>query len=149
MKIEHYPNYEIFQDGRVKNIKTERFLTQHIDTTGYYKVTLSKKGKQKTFRIHRLIGKVFLENPNNYKTIDHINRNKLDNRLDNLRWASSTTQRLNQKNRKNKLNEHNISIRKNYKKKYCVQIRRPNINICKLFYTLEEAKAYRNNILSN
>ena len=45
-------------------------------------------GKAYTKRVHRLIAKMFIPNPYNLPNIDHINHNKTDNRLENLRWVS-------------------------------------------------------------
>ena len=43
----------------------------------------------KTFQKHRLIAKHFIDNPNNYQQVDHINHIKTDNRVENLRWVSN------------------------------------------------------------
>jgi|DEB0MinimDraft_10_1074344.scaffolds.fasta_scaffold55625_3 hypothetical protein len=60
--------------------------------TGYRNVTFGNSGvsgtKAKTFSAHRLVAEVWIPNPNNYKCVDHINRDRTDNRVENLRWAS-------------------------------------------------------------
>lgn len=62
----------------------------------YYRITLTdESGHQKKFTIHRLVMTTFVENPNNYSDIDHINRNSLDNRIENLRWC---TRKMNMEN---------------------------------------------------
>jgi hypothetical protein len=53
------------------------------------------------FKIHRLVGIYFIENINNYKEIDHINRNSLDNRVENLRWATRSQNTANRVKFKN------------------------------------------------
>jgi hypothetical protein len=45
--------------------------------------------------IHRLLGLQYLENPDNLREIDHIDRNKLNNNLENLRWVSRQTNNQN------------------------------------------------------
>lgn len=86
--IDGYPNYMISNMGNVKNIKTGKMLKPVDAGYGYYQVSLCKNGKHKSFRINRLVGIAFIPNPENKPCIDHINTNKMDNRVCNLRWVT-------------------------------------------------------------
>ena len=65
----------------------------------YRIVSLYKNGKCKKATVHRLVAEAFLNNPNMYPYIDHINRNGEDNNVNNLRWA---TQKMNMSNNNTK-----------------------------------------------
>lgn len=54
---------------------------------GYHYVGLTKNGKTKHFRVHRLVAEAFIENPNNLPIINHKDENKQNNRVDNLEWC--------------------------------------------------------------
>lgn len=86
------PNYEIYSDGRVKNIKNGKFLKgQKNSINGYWSVNLSniQNGGIKTrFYNHRLVAMAFIENPENKKTVNHIDGNIDNNTIDNLEWAT-------------------------------------------------------------
>ena len=148
--IEGYEEYLISNLGRVKSLKNgkEHIKTLSIDTKGYLIVALYKNSKRKNFSIHRLIGLYFIPNPNNYSVIDHINRNPLDNRIDNLRW---TTQSINMINRSDQVNRDLRNIQKrNDNDKYRVQIIRNNIKLFdKTCDTLQEAVKVRDDYLNN
>jgi len=88
MEIQGYPNYLVYEDGRVYNQKYNRFLKQNVNSHGYYIVPLCKDGKPKNHLIHRLIGLHYIPNPENKPYIDHIDRNRQNNELSNLRWVS-------------------------------------------------------------
>ena len=88
--IENYENlYKIREDGVViryyKNHSKE--LRGNLSSNGYLMVTLSCVGrKPKQVALHRLLAIAFIPNPDLLSTVDHINENKTDNRLENLRW---------------------------------------------------------------
>ena len=84
-----YDNYIIYDNGTVQNKKTKRILKKSLDTSGYYKVNLYKNGKRKTFRIHQLVAKHFIPNPMLKGYIDHIDQNRLNNNVSNLRYVTN------------------------------------------------------------
>lgn len=88
--IEEFPNYAISNKGEVINKKTKRILKSHIDKDGYYKVILSYTKPQKHKFIHRLLANAFVPNPDNLPYVDHIDRDKKNNLLTNLRWVNRT-----------------------------------------------------------
>lgn len=88
-------DYFVRDDGKIfstKNIgrgKYHKELTQHLRYDGYPVVTVgtNKKRVQKT--VHRIIAETFIPNPQNLPEVDHIDNDKTNNRVENLRWISS------------------------------------------------------------
>jgi len=87
--IEGFDNYKINENAEIINKKTNRVMKSRLNHDGYYVVGLVKnKGEQREVRVHRLLAVAFIPNPENKETIDHINRIRTDNRIENLRWAT-------------------------------------------------------------
>ncbi len=86
--IKNFENYSISNFGNVRNDKTGRIMKKS-NKDGYKVIGLTDVyGIYKHKRIHRLIAEAFIPNPDNKPFIDHINNQKDDNRIDNLRWCT-------------------------------------------------------------
>ena len=87
--------YEISEDGVIRNATNGRTLTSALDSDGYKQIGIRKLGDRKKywFKIHRLVAFAFLELPDNYASlqIDHIDRDKTNNKVENLRHATQKT----------------------------------------------------------
>lgn len=81
-------NYEASINGEIRNKKTGRIIKQRICTDGYLIVDIQINKKNKTFKTHRLIAETFLERDSERNEVDHINRVKTDNTVENLRWVT-------------------------------------------------------------
>lgn len=92
--IQDFPNYEINKEGVVRRCSDKYELVYEL-RKGYKSVHLHKEGQSKHLLLHRLLAQAFLPNPEHLPTVDHLNRNKLDNSLENLKWESRTGQNLN------------------------------------------------------
>ncbi|OPZ22220.1 MAG: NUMOD4 motif protein [bacterium ADurb.BinA186] len=96
--VEGYPGYSVSNLGRVFSPKREDSMGRPIRGSGhmlkysivrgYFYIGLSKDGKSKMHRVHRLVASAFIPNPNNYPTVNHIDGNKFNNCSENLEWAS-------------------------------------------------------------
>ena len=145
-------NYEVSTLGSVRNINgyvLQLKAFQKKKDYVCYGVTIADErgGKQRHRKIHQLVARAFIPNPDNRTEIDHIDRNTANNAVSNLRWATRSEQALNSSTRSdNKLGEKNIHFRKNVAKPYFVS----GIKFKQSFFfeTLEEAVAYRNSILN-
>ncbi len=87
--IEGFANYEVSNMGNIRNKKKGNVLklSKHQDK-GYHICFLYQSGKSKVKVVHRLVAKAFLPNPNGKPNVMHKNHNKLDNRVENLKWAT-------------------------------------------------------------
>lgn len=82
-------NYEVSNKGKIRNKKTKRILKTTISYKGYERFIVYINKKPKCFYIHRVVANNFIENPNNYKEINHKNENKLDNSVNNLEYCDT------------------------------------------------------------
>ena len=94
-------DYQIFDEEpyQIRRKSNKKIIKESfIQTTGYIRCKLN----QKDYLKHRIIALQFIPNPDNLPEVDHINKIKTDNRLDNLRWVSGST------NCKNRASKNNI-----------------------------------------
>ena len=118
MEVKGYPKYLIYDDGRVwskgfdKKHKS-RYLKHTDNGKGYMYVGLTNENNDKVVNhtIHRLVALHYIPNPNNYKEVDHIDRDKNNNHVSNLRWCNA---HINKQNlgiyKSNKLGHKGVSI---------------------------------------
>jgi hypothetical protein len=95
-RIIGFENYTIDTNGVVKNRYNRPIKS--FNNGKYIEYKLYKDGeklKASHLLLHRLLGIQFILNPENKPTIDHIDQNKLNNDLSNLRWATHIEQHAN------------------------------------------------------
>ena len=93
-EIKGYPEYEISSLGRVRSLRCGKvyILKTTLQYTGYVHINIRLKGdlQPKGYRLHRLVASHFIPNPENKKTVNHIDGNKLNNAAYNLEWATQS-----------------------------------------------------------
>lgn len=119
------PNYEgLYQISNLGNVKSlyritnnnhiihEKILKPQDNNNGYLIVNLYKNNKMKAKLIHRLVAKTFIDNPNNYSYINHIDKNKSNNTVNNLEWCTQSYNVIYSKGRKvNQYDKNNNFIK--------------------------------------
>ena len=81
-----YDNYKINKNGKIINNRGRIIKTRINEYESIH--LISNCGKEKNFYVHRLIALTFIQNPNNYNVVNHIDENKLNNCIDNLEWTT-------------------------------------------------------------
>lgn len=80
--------YSIDKKGTVFSHKRGRILAPYLNHGGYLLVGLYKEGKRNRLSVHRLVALTHIPNPDNLPEIDHIDANRQNNSVDNLRWCT-------------------------------------------------------------
>lgn len=82
-RLKNFPGYEGSTEGRIRNIRTQHILSPMLDRRGYPQVSIYRDKKQRTVRVHKLIGDTYFENRQDMD-IRHRDNDRTNNRLDNL-----------------------------------------------------------------
>lgn len=80
--------YEVSDQARVRNRRTNKVLSQFSDRCGYMRVTLRIDGQAKSRSVHRLVAIAFVANPHGYTEVNHIDEDKANNLPANLEWCT-------------------------------------------------------------
>ena len=88
-RIKDFEDYAITDDGKVISYKYKepRIMKTWYQASGYENIKLCKNNRTYHFLIHRLVAEAFIPNPNNYKEVNHIDKNPQNNKLENLEWC--------------------------------------------------------------
>ena len=138
--IKDYPNYSFdLNTNQVYSHYSNKYKKPFLNKDGYYKITLYKNGKEKKFLLHRLVYEAHNgEIPENL-CIDHIDNDRQNNNITNLRLCNRSENQHNRKvSKNNKLGYKNIRLTK--QGYYRITIEKNNkVVYDKTFKTLEEA----------
>lgn len=141
------PNYIVYPDGKVFSKYKGEFIKHAINRDGYITIRIGKfSNERKSYTVHRLVANAFIPNPDNLPFVDHKDRDKTNNNVDNLRWCSRRTNNCNkskQKNNTSGLTGINQNEWGNWKASYNLPIDGKKIRKSKTFKTKEEAINFR------
>ena len=140
MEIINYPNYLVSDHGDVWSKKRKIFLKARLVGIGYRSVQL---GRGKNHKIHRLVAEHYIDNPENKYAVDHIDRNKENNHVSNLRWVTKSENEQNTGMRKNNKIGHKNIVYHTMSNGYQYEKMYNKVRHRKLFRTLTEALCYK------
>ena len=93
-----FPCYWVSNLGRVKRIYkngNEKYLNPCTNYKGYKWIDLVRRPKRERIQVHVMVASCFIDNPDNKLFVDHINEDKADNCVSNLRWATNSENQRN------------------------------------------------------
>lgn len=87
--IPGWDNYLVARDGRIKNKKRDKLVSQFKNSSGKLRVNLWKGNKQTQVYVHRVLALAFIPNPNGYELVRHLDDIGDNNAIDNLAWGTA------------------------------------------------------------
>jgi hypothetical protein len=148
MEIQGYPGYLIYDDGRVwskprkdsrGNQRKGKFLKHVKIQTGYHRVQLCRDGKLKGFYVSRLVALHHIPNPDGKPDVDHIDRDKDNNHVSNLRWVTRQENMQNLGIYRNNTSGHKYISYSKRDKKWYFRYRKNGHKVLKTFDTKHDA----------
>lgn len=89
--MKEYDGFLVDDDLNIYSKRTGRKLSRHKGSDGYEQVQYKREdGTSHHQRVHVIFAHCFIPNPNNYKYVNHIDSNKLNNNLNNLEWCTNS-----------------------------------------------------------
>lgn len=102
--VKDFDNYEVSSSGRIRNKKTKRVLATQIGKNGYNYASLRKDGKYRGKGVGRLVAEAFIEESGDGKYLRHIDGNKSNNYVSNLKYIPKQPEKHESKYRIGKIN---------------------------------------------
>lgn len=87
--IDNHPNYAVNTRGEIVNIKTGHKRKTVKLKNGYMTVLFSDGEKNKLEYIHRIVATAFIPNPTNLPQVNHIDKDRNNNNVNNLEWCTA------------------------------------------------------------
>lgn len=88
--MKEYNGFLVDENFIIYNKYNGRKITPYLGSDGYMHVRRRENGKIYYCRVHTIIANCFVENPNNYKYVNHIDSNKKNNHPSNLEWCTNS-----------------------------------------------------------
>lgn len=129
--------YEVSNTGKVRNSKSKKELYQEINELGYKSVKIQIKNSRKSYKVHRLVALEFIDNPNGFPQINHMDENPSNNNVNNLEWCTNKYN-SNYGNRNKKLSDSLKGKPREDKAKQIVQYDL-NMNFLNKYKSIDEA----------
>jgi len=90
-QVSNYGRIKSFRQGKRTKSTAEYILNPTLSNTGYEQITLYRSQHDRhKFLVHRLVAQAFIDNPNNYESVNHKDENRLNNKADNLEWCTAS-----------------------------------------------------------
>ena len=139
-KIGFINGYEVSNNGNIRNQTTQKILACRIEKkTGYRQIHI----RHRTYYLHRIVASIFIDNPQVKRCVDHIDNNKLNNNVSNLRWVTHSENKCNTGvYSNNKLGVKGVCMTKEKKYRASLTFNKHKYHLGH-FETLEQAKQAR------
>ena len=152
MEIQGYPDYLIHEDGKVwskprsgtRGKWSKGGWIKPTKSRGYHRIGLRRDGKQKFFSVSRLVAQHYIPNPENKPEVDHIDRDKDNNHVSNLRWATSKENNHNRRKiMRNNTSGHQYIYSLNRDQRWIFRYLKHGYKIANSFKTKQDAIHYK------
>tara|TARA_R100000951_G_scaffold57298_1_gene48143 strand:+ start:541 stop:1101 length:561 start_codon:yes stop_codon:yes gene_type:complete len=157
--IKDFETYAVNKKGEILNLRSKRLMKLYPNNTngGYLQVALINENGYKLLVIHQIVAKTFIPLIEGKPYIDHIDRNIINNNIDNLRWVNIYEQAENRgvqkisKTQKKYIQLEDVKTKKNPNPSWRITIKNIKCNYKKRFeyatHTLDDIIKIRDEIL--